>query len=418
MLDSDKYTLADFVEYSDRDLFAKTRLFWDYAEDYKRKGYYNYCRRLLTPCQNRVTILDDLTGRPKEMVMMGSNNYLGLTTHPKVLKAGREAHEKYGAGAGGPALLSGSFEIHRELEERLARLKGCEDALVFSTGYSTNVGIISGLLRKNDVAIIDRLDHASIVDGCIMAGGDLMPFRHKDLNHLERVLLRCDKKYMGKLVVVDGVFSMDGDVCPLPEICNLAKKYNARVMVDDAHATGVLGKHGGGTTDHFDMQGEVDMVMGTFSKALASVGGFVASSREVINYLRHYSRAYVFSANLPPYVAATVLAGLNVIEEEPGLREGLWDNARYMHRGLRSIGYRVLDLESAIIIVIIGDEVKLRGMSKRIHELGVFLSSITYPAVPRGQCRFRIGMMATHTREDMDEALKVMEKVGKEFGVV
>jgi len=419
-INSDNHTMADFVTLDDRDLFAKAWPCYEYIEDWKSKGTYTYRRKLLSPCKNRVTLYDELLGIEREMVMMASNSYLGLSTHSKIIEAGERALRKYGSGMSGSPFLNGTYDLLRELEERLAELKGFDDAVLFSTGYSANVGAISALIRPKDVILIDRLDHASIIDGCRLGGGNFRTFKHNDMESLENLLKKCDNEFMGKLIVIDGIFSMDGDLAPLPEIADLARRYDAKVMVDDAHATGVIGDHGGGTTDYFGLEGKVDLVMGTFSKALAATGGFVASTKEVVSYIRHYARSYIFSASLTPSVVATVLAALDVLEEEPQLREHLWKNIYYMHNNLKSMGYDVFPSppESAIMILTIGDEVKLRKMSKKVYEAGIFMNSVPYPAVSKDKCRFRISLMATHTWDDLDKTLDVLKKVGKEFGII
>ncbi len=418
MINSDNYTLADFGELSDKDIFAKTGPSLEYIDDYKRKGYYIYQKVLATPCENRVNIVEEKSGKPREVIMMGSNNYLGLTTHPKVVAAAIRACEEFGTGSGGAALLSGTTEIHRRLEKRLAMFLGCEDAVVFPNGYSTNVGTLSALAGKGDLIISDMLNHTSIVDGCRLSEGDYRVYRHRDMSHLENILRRSCDKYAGKLIVTDGVFSMDGDICPLPEIMELARKYNARVMIDEAHAIGVIGNNGRGTCDYFDMIGEVDIIMGTLSKALAGVGGFVASSRDVVNHLRHFAHSYFFSSNLPPSVEASALAALDVIEEEPQMIIKLKKNAVYMHSHLRGMGYNLPDVYTPILPVFIGKELTLRKMGKRFNELGLYISPIPYPAVPKNKARFRVCLMATHRKQDMDDALTIMEQVGKEFGII
>ncbi|MER3446890.1 MAG: 8-amino-7-oxononanoate synthase [Candidatus Dadabacteria bacterium] len=417
-INSDNYSLADFVEFPDKDLFAKAKVFWKFMEDINRKGFGTYRRPLASACKNRVLVRDGTTGRVKEMIMMGSNNYLGLTSHPKVIEAARVAIEKYGVGAGSVPLLAGTYDIHRELELKLAKLKGCEDAIVFSSGYVTNLGCIQALVKRGDVAIIDRLAHASIIDGCMLSGGVLRTFKHSDVMSLNGVLERAKNQYNGKLIVVDGVYSMDGDIAPLPEILEVAHEYDAKVMIDEAHATGVIGENGRGTPSHFKMEGKIDIVAGTLSKALGGIGGFIASSREVVNYLRYYTRSFFFSSNLPPVVAASVLAAIEVMENEPKLHQNLWKNIRYMKENLRYMGFDTRNSESAVIPVIIGDDLTLRKMSKRIHEEGIYLNAIPYPAVPKGESRFRLTIMATHTQEDLDRTLEVMEKVGREFGVL
>ena len=414
-INSDDLHLADFIQLDDPDLFAKTKPFLALTEDTRKKGYYSYRRPLLSACKNRVIIYDEMTGKEKEMIMMASNNYLGLTTHPKVVEAGIKAYEKYGSGGSSAPLLSGTFDITKELEVKLAKLKGCEEAMVFSTGYSANVGIISALIRHKDVAILDKLVHASILDGCRLSGADFKVFRHNDMKNLEEKLKRCDGKYLGKLVITDGVFGMDGDICPLPQIKEIAQRYGAKVMVDDAHATGVIGKHGGGTTEYFGMKGEIDLVMGTFSKSLAGVGGFVASSKEVVNYIRFYARSHFFSAALPPCICASVKAALEVMEEEPELIERLHQNVKYLHRRLEALGLEVNPPMSGVLSVVVGDDLILKKMGKKIHELGLYINPLPYPSVPKGKSRFKFSLMATHTREDLDEAMDIFEKVCKEF---
>ena len=418
IINSDNFTLVDFLKVSGDDLFMKTKPVWGYIEDMKQKGFYTYRRPLLSASRNRVVIFDETTGKEREMIMMGSNNYLGLTAHPKVIKAAEKAIEKYGVGAGSVPLLAGTYDLHKELEVKLAKLKGCEDAVIFPTGYGTNVGCLSALVREKDLAVLDRLTHASIIDGCIMSSGKFRTFRHSDMQNLREVLERNKDNFDGKLIAVDGVYSMDGDIAPLPEIVDIAREYGARVMVDDAHATGVIGERGRGTASHFKMEGKVDIVMGTLSKALGQLGGFVASSKEVVNYLRCFARSYFFSSSLPPVVVASVLAAIEVMESEPELHQNLWKNIKYFKENLQYLGFNIRNSESAIIPIIIGDELLLRKMSKRIHEEGIYINPVPYPAVPRDQTRFRTSIMATHTREDLDTTLKVLEKVGREFGVI
>jgi len=419
-INSDNHTLADFVEYRHKDIFIKTKRCFEYIQDWKNKGTYQYQRLLTSSCKNRVTVFDEISGLKMEMIMMASNNYLGLSAHPKIIEASRKALEKYGTGVSSAPMLSGTLDLTKKLERKLAQIKGCEDAIVFSAGYSVNLGTISALIRRGDVVIIDKLDHASIIDGCVLAGGEFRTFKHNDMESLEAVLEKCDEEFAGKLIVVDGIFSMDGGLAPLPEIFELAERYGAKVMVDEAHSTGVIGNHGGGATDYFNLHGKVDIVMGTFSKSLAAIGGFVASTKEVVNYLRCYARSYLFSAAPTPSVIASVLAGLEVIEEEPQLKEQLWNNIYYMHDSLKALGYNVYPSppESAIIILTIGDEVKLRQMSKKIHEAGIYVNAVPFPAVPKNKSRFRLSLMATHTRDDLDETLSVFEKVGREFEVI
>ncbi len=419
-VDSQGKNLADFINLPEpsKDIFAKTLPFYGFMQDITEKQYNHWSRELVGPSANRVMIHDKYTGSVREMIMMASNNYLGLTTHPKVVKAGMEAQRDYGAGAGSVPLLAGTNDIHRELELKLAKFKGCEDAMIFTSGYSSNVGIVSALVRETDVALNDRLNHASIIDGCRLSGGSLRAFRHNDMESLEKALAHCRKKYDGILLVVDGVFSMDGDIADLPKIKELADEYGARVMIDEAHASGVLGSNGRGTPEHFGMEGEIDIVAGTLSKALGVVGGFVASSKEVINYLRFYARSNMFSTAMTPAAAGSLVAALDVIQTEPELRERLWYNIRYMIDNLKALGLDLGNAETAIIPIIIPDEDVLRDVSRYVHSAGVFVNPVYYPAVPKGLSRLRLSLMATHTQEDLDTTLGVIEDAVRKYGVI
>jgi len=418
-LNSDYYYLSDFSDIPDRDLFKKTEVFWQYKLDMESKGYIRYRRPLVSPSANRVVIDDDFTGKKKEMIMMGSNNYLGITSHPKVVKIALENLQKYGAGAGSVPLLAGSYDIHRQLEMKLAEVKGCEDAIIFPSGYVTNLGCIQALVKNDDLAVIDRLAHASIIDGCMLSTGKFRTFKHSDVDSLEGVLKRNQDNFNGKLVVVDGVYSMDGDIAPLRQITEVAHRYGAKVMVDEAHATGVIGDRGRGTPNYFKMKpGDVDIVMGTLSKSLGGIGGFIASTKEVVNYLRYYTRSFFFSSNFPPSVAASVLAAIEVMETDEQLHRNLWRNIKYMRESLKALGFVTGPSETAVIPVLIGEELKQKKMSRRLHEAGLYVNAIPHPAVPKGQERFRFSMMATHTMEDMNEALDIIESLGKEFGVI
>ncbi len=417
-MDLTDQNLSHFMELPDRDIFAKTRPFMDFMNALKKEEYFHWHRILTSPSEHRVKIHDIYTGEIREMVMMTSNNYLGLTTHPRVVEAGLKAQERYGAGAGSVPLLGASLDLHRELEQRLAKIKGCEDAIIFTSGYSSNVGCVSALVRHGDVAINDRLNHASILDGCKLSGGMLRAFKHNNMESLERVLTECDNEFNGKLVIVDGVFSMDGDITPLPDVLRIAHAHGARVMIDEAHATGVIGEHGFGTPEHFHVEGQVDIVAGTLSKALGGVGGFVASSKEVVNYLRFYARSYMFSTALPPAVTGSLIAAIDVIETEPELREKLWYNIRYMMDNLRRMGFDLGRAETAIIPIIVPDERILKLMSREIHQAGIFLNPVYYPAVPKKLSRLRLSLMATHTQEDLDDTLAVLERVGKKYGII
>ncbi|MBN2040899.1 MAG: pyridoxal phosphate-dependent aminotransferase family protein [Spirochaetes bacterium] len=417
-LNSDYYTLADFNDLESDDIFDKALSKYWYIYDYKEKGYYTHQRPLITACDNRVLIKDPWTNKIKEMIMMGSNNYLGLTNHPKVIEAGIKATEKYGAGPGSVPLFAGTYNLTQKLEKKLAALKGCEDAVIFPSGYTANIGTINALLRSEDVAIIDKLAHASIIDGCKLSGTNIQVFHHQNIEKLEKKLKLSQKKYRGKLIIVDGVYSMHGDICLLPEIKKLADMYNARIMVDDAHATGVIGKNGKGTADYYEMEGQIDIVTGTLSKALGGIGGFLASTKEVVEYVRLHGRSFFFSTALPPAICSSLITALEIIEDEPDRREKLHKNVKYIYDRLSSNGLNVTPTESAILGLVVGEELTLRKMSKRIHELGLYINPVPFPAVPKGHAKFRISPMATHSQNDIDEACDILEKVCYEFNAV
>lgn len=419
-VDSDKYTLADFQESKTSDPFAKTVPFWGYIHDLKRKDEYSYHRTIESACTNEVFIRDHSTGDIRRMVTLTSNNYLGLCTRTEVLNAACNAVRKYGSGMCGSRFLSGTYDLVEDLEREIAAFEHREDAIVFTTGYQANVGTISALMRKGDIILIDRLCHASIVDGCRMSGADFRAFRHNDADSLDKLLARCASKYKGKLIVVDGIFSMDGDMAPLAEIAELADRYDARLMVDEAHGTGVVGQEGRGASEQFGIEDKVDIVLGTFSKALASTGGFIASSKEVVNYVRHYGRSYMFSASPIPAAVAAAKAALKIVREEPELRERLWDNIRYIYNGLKESGFSVYPEvpSSAILTLTVGPDAVVHAMSKYLYEGGVFTGSVVYPSVSRNEAKIRISVSAIHTRENLDKALAVLRDVGKKYGII
>ena len=353
----------------------------------------------------------------RRLIMMASNNYLGLTVHPKVVEASIKAVKTYGSGCTGSRFLNGTLELHEELEERLARFTRRQAALVFSTGFQTNLGAISAIVGKRDAVIIDRSDHASIVDGCRLSFGTTLKFKHNDMEDLEAVL-RNDNGYEGRLIVVDGVFSMEGDICPLPEIVELAKRYNTRVMVDDAHSIGVLGERGSGTPEHFGVEKKVDMVMGTFSKSFASLGGFIAADESVVHYIKHNARALIFSASMPPPAVAAVLACLDIIESEPERRTRLWRNAEYFREALHGLGFDTCGSQTPIIPVLVGENEMTFRFWKALFDNGVFVNCAVSPAVPPGHSLLRTSVMATHEISQLDQALEVIEEVGKGLGLI
>lgn len=391
------------------DVFKKCRDFTR-AREVMAQGIYPYFTEIASAQETEVII------HGRKILMLGSNSYLGLTCHPKVKEAARKALEKYGSGCAGSRFLNGTLDIHRELEERLAGFFRQEDSLVFSTGFQTNLGTIATLVGKSDKVIIDRLDHASIIDGTRLAFGKMKKFLHNNMEDLERVLAQCDDD--GKLVVVDGIFSMEGDIARLPEISELCRKYEARLLVDDAHSVGVLGKTGRGTPEHFGMEKEVDLIMITFSKSLASIGGCVAGSESVIHYLKHHARPLIFSASPPPTAVATVMACLDIIEEEPERRARLWEITHKMKQGFNDLGFETGLSETPIIPIFVGDFDKMLLMRKMLFQEGIFVNPVVPPAVPPDQTLIRTSFMATHTDRQLDFALDTFARVGKKLGII
>lgn len=354
----------------------------------------------------------------REMVMLGSNNYLGLTSHPKVKEAAIAAIRKYGAGCAGSRFLNGTLDIHVKLEERLAGFMKRPACLTFSTGFSVNLGVISSLAGKGDAIYLDRQDHACIYDGARLAvGAEVKKFRHNDPADLRRLLAAGGEKN-GRLLVVDGVFSMEGDIAPLPEYIAICDDYDMALMVDDAHGVGVLGKYGRGTAEHFGVEHEVDIIMGTFSKSLATVGGFVVGDPDVIKFIKHRARALIFTAAPAPASVAAVLAALDIIESEPERREQLWENTRFMLAALRAMGFDCGESQTPVIPVVVGEDVNAFRMALRLQDEGVFANPVVSPGTPPGRALIRTSYMATHTRAHLTRALEAFQKVGRELGLV
>lgn len=391
------------------DLFDKCRKYTA-AKEVMAAGFYPYFR-VVESEQNPEVMVEG-----KRMVMLGSNNYLGLTSHPKVKEAAIAAVRKYGSGCAGSRFLNGTLDIHVQLEEKLAAFFRKDGALTFSTGYQTNLGIISSLCGKDDVIFIDKLDHASIIDACRLSFAEVKKFRHNDMASLESMLKENGSR--GKLVVVDGVYSMEGDIAPLDRIVPLCKKYGARLMVDDAHGVGVLGKTGRGTAEHFGLEKEVDVIMGTYSKSLASIGGFVVADEDVIHYMKHTSRPLIFSASPPPASVASVMAALDVIDQEPDLREKLWHNTNKMMKAFKEMGYDTGLAATPIIPLLMGEMERAFMMWKILSEAGVFVNPVVPPATQQGRCLIRTSYMATHTDEMLDRVLVIMSEAGRKLGVI
>ncbi len=352
----------------------------------------------------------------KDVLMFGSNSYLGLTIHPKLKEATKLAVDKYGSGCAGSRFLNGTLDLHLELEEKLAKFVGMEGALVFSTGYQVNLGVVSSLLGRHDYLILDEYDHACIIDGARLSFAKVMKYKHNDMASLEKVLNRCEPDKI-KLIVTDGVFSMEGDICKLPEMSKLAKQYDANIMIDDAHSLGVLGRNGRGTADHFGMTEDVDLIMGTFSKSLASIGGFIAADNHTINYLKHNARSLIFSASIAPANAASVVAALDLIEAEPERIQKLWDNTHHALKRLKDEGFETGHTETPIIPVYIRDDFKTFTLTKRLLEEGVFVNPVVSPAVPSSSSLIRYSLMATHTIDQIDESIDKISKISHEIGI-
>jgi len=392
------------------DLFEKCRNFGA-AREVEAAGLYPYFRKI-SSLPSTVVIAEG-----KEVIMIGSNNYLGLTDHPYVIEEIHKAVNKYGSGCTGSRFLNGTLDIHVMLEEELADFMQRQAALVFSTGFQTNLGTISTLVGKDDLIFGDRSNHASIVDGCRLSFGELRKYKHNDMVDLERQLQR-NHNARGKFIVTDGVFSMEGDIAKLPELTELASKHNARVMVDDAHSIGVLGDNGRGTAEYYHLENKVDIIMGTFSKSFASLGGFIVADEDVIHYIKHFSRALIFSASPPPAAVAAVRATLKILKAEPDRRRRLWEISRRVHKEFKCMGFDIGTTETPIVPVHIGDDMKTFAIWKALTEAGLFTNPIVSPAVPPGMALIRTSYTATHTDAQIDHVLQTFYTVGKQFGII
>lgn len=367
-------------------------------------------------------IIESLQGstvkmKGKDIIQLSSNNYLGLTSHPRLQKAAEEAVKRYGAGTGSVRTIAGTFTMHDELEQKLASFKNTEAALVFQSGFTANQGILSSILTKDDIVISDELNHASIIDGIRLTKAGKKVYQHADMEDLEKILKKS-MNYRMRLIVTDGVFSMDGDIAPLPEIVRLAEQYDAFVMVDDAHASGVLGENGRGTVHHFGLDGKVHIQVGTLSKAIGVLGGYAAGSKVLIDYFKHKGRPFLFSTSHPPAVTAACIEAVNVLMEEPSLIKKLWDNTSYFKKELEKIGLPLIKSETPITPILIGDEAEACRFSNTLFELGLFAQAIVFPTVPKGKARIRTIMTAQHSKEELDKALEIIETGAKKAGLL
>jgi len=381
------------------------------AREAMEQGWYPYFKAIDSGADTEVMI------KGHRLIMIGSNNYLGLTQDPRVKKAAMNAIEQFGSGCTGSRFLNGTLALHEELESRLADFMKKEAVLIFSTGFTTNQGVISALVGRRDLVVGDSENHASIVDGTRLSFGRALKYRHQDMADLDRVLSN-NKKDHGVLIVSDGVFSMGGDIVKLPEMVKVARKHGARIMIDDAHSLGVLGAHGRGTAEHFGLEHEVDLVMGTFSKSFASIGGFIAGPEEVVHFIKHTARALIFQASPPPAAVATVIAALDILIKEPERRERLWRNVKKMREGYHQLGFNTGVSETPVIPLLIGDDEKTFNFWKALYEAGIFSNPVISPAVPPGHSLIRTSYMATHTDEELDKVLEICGKMGKKLGII
>jgi glycine C-acetyltransferase len=380
-------------------------------QELKERGLFRHLR-VLEGEQSHKAMFDG-----QSVVNLSSNNYLGLTTHPKLRQAAKEAIDKLGVGSGSVRTIAGTMSLHQELEEKLARFKHTEASLVFQSGFTANMGVITALVGDGDVIISDELNHASIIDGCRLTRAERRVYPHKDMVGLEKVL-EANKHARRTLIITDGVFSMDGDIAPLPEIVELAERYNAMVMVDDAHSSGVLGSNGRGSVDHFKLHGRVHIQVGTLSKALGALGGYIAGTQNLRDLLIHRGRTFLFSTSHPPSVTATCIAAIELLEQEPQLVERLWENANFFKQGLKDLGFNTGDSETPITPVIVGSGAKAMEFSDRLFKAGVFAQGIGFPTVSEEKSRVRTIVNATHTREELQFSLDVFKQVGKDIGII
>jgi glycine C-acetyltransferase len=410
------FSFGNFLECPNLDINQRAMAFNEMYESYLQKKHFQY-KRVALNASSPVRVIKDLyTGEHKEMIYLASNDYLNLTTHPKVVEAGVKALLKYGAGAGSVPLLGGSLDIHIELENKIAKFKGCESAIIYTSGFGSNSSTLLSLLQKQDIAVLDRLVHASIIDGC--KGTNTRFFKHNDINSLDKILKNSQNSYRTKMICVDGVYSMDGDIAPLDKIVEVAKKYNAYLFVDEAHATGVIGNNGRGTLEYHNVEGEIDLVSGTFSKALGGVGGFIAGNKQIIQLLNFYSRSYIFSTAMSPQTCASLIAAIDVIETEPELRYKLWNNILYFRDKLKALGFNIGNSETAIFPIIVGDDFKTKELCRELHEINIYVNPVLYPAVSKKLSRLRISLMSTHEKEHLDTTLSALEYLGKKYSII
>ncbi|MFW6139727.1 MAG: aminotransferase class I/II-fold pyridoxal phosphate-dependent enzyme [Acidobacteriota bacterium] len=411
-IDCNDYSMSDFADFESDDLFEAADYFWEYVDDAVKKKYMVYIQPMMSGPRTELKVFDRNTQSVRKFLNFCSYNYLGYSMHPAVIKAVKDALDEFGTGAVSAPLLSGYSEPISRLEEEISRLKGMESSIVFPTGYSTNVGILPGLLRPGDTAVLDILSHASIYDGVKMSGADIKVFAHNNPSHLERVLRKTNKKRV--LVCVEGVYSMDGDLANLPEIIPVCQKHGAKLLVDEAHATLVFGEKGGGVAEHFNKEHEVDISIGTFSKSFGAIGGFASGNKKLMTYLRMFSRSYVFSCAMAPHTAAGILKILEIFRKDKTEREKLWENTRSMHKKLKQAGLDIGQTKSQVVPVMAGSDLRLREISKKIQQRGLYTGVVTYPAVAKNKTRLRLSVSSKHTQEQMDQCVDILKQVFSE----
>nr|BFD31454.1 pyridoxal phosphate-dependent aminotransferase family protein [Pigmentibacter ruber] len=423
---AENFSLAEFIKPSGKSLIEKVTPFNEFLSNILEQGKALYCRELMGPCEHSSLIFDQITKTPKKMLMFGSNNYLGLSTHPKVKEALIHAVENYGIGVGGPPLLNGMSTLHKKLERKLCEFKYGEnaddyDAMLFASGYQANLGWVKALISGNDILIYDELSHASLYDAVTYLNNDpfnkvkTLRFKHNNIAHLKILLERYSSICKGHIfVTTEGVFSMDGNLSKLKEISELCIKYKATLVIDDAHGTGILGENGRGSAEHWKINDAVPITMGTFSKVFAVTGGFLLAKKEVIQYMRYFARSYMFSAHLPPPIVAAILASIEVIQNERQLRKNLFSNVNYLVKNLNELDYGVTT-DSAIIPILIPAKFDIREVNKFLNNHNLFINSIEYPAVAKNKQRLRLSVMATHTEEELKKVIKIFTKLKKEF---
>lgn len=407
-INCDDFSLADFNEFRGKDLFDVTEYFWAFCQDSIRKEDMVYGKPICTAPTSEFSVYDNYQGKERTFLNFCSYNYLGYSCNEEVKKAVQQTVSKYGTGAVSAPLLSGYYDLSKELEESIAQFKSKEAAIIFPTGYGTNLGVLSCLLKPGDTAVLDILSHASIVDGVKLAGADIKLFSHNNAEHLESILKNLNSKRV--IVCVEGVYSMDGDLVNLPDIVKVCKKYGARLLLDEAHSTLIFGEHGRGVAEHFGLEDQIDITIGTFSKSFGAIGGFAAGDKKLINYIRFFARSYVFSCAMAPHTAAGILKILELFKKDKSNRDKLWENARYMKEQLNEIGLNTGDTESQIIPVIVGNDLRLREISKIISKAGLYTGVVSYPAVSKKRTRLRLSMSSYHSKDEMDRCVAIIKE--------